>query len=115
MAAGSIVKDAKIPAIGLSCTNPLVTKSNDYYFHVCFIEPFQGTVMANYAFNETSAKTAVIIREVSNDYSVGLAKVFADSFKKLTGNDKAVLAELNYNTGDQDFSAQLTEEYQEAC
>lgn len=109
MAAGPIVKDAKIPAIGLSCTNPLVTKGNDYYFRVCFIDPFQGTVMANYAFSETKAKTAVIIREVSNDYSVGLAKFFADSFRKLTGNDKAILAELNYNTGDQDFSAQLTE------
>jgi len=109
MAAGPIVKDKKIPAIGLSCTNPLVTKDNEYYFRVCFIDPFQGTVMANYAFKEVKAKKAVIIREVSNDYSVGLAKFFVDSFKKLTGDDKSILAELNYNTGDQDFSAQLTE------
>jgi len=109
MAAGPIVKDKKIPAIGLSCTNPLVTKDNDYYFRVCFIDPFQGTVMANYAYKEVKAKKAAIIREVSNDYSVGLAKFFEDSFKKLTGDDKSILAELNYNTGDQDFSAQLTE------
>ncbi|HUX52542.1 MAG TPA: ABC transporter substrate-binding protein [Spirochaetia bacterium] len=109
MAAGPIVSDAKIPAIGLSCTNPLVTRGNDYYFRVCFIDPFQGTVMANYAFGQTKAKKAVIIREVSNDYSVGLAKFFADSFKSLTGDEKAILSELNYNTGDQDFSAQLTE------
>jgi branched-chain amino acid transport system substrate-binding protein len=109
MAAGPIVKDKKIPAIGLSCTNPLVTKDNDYYFRVCFIDPFQGTVMANYAYKEVKAKKAVIIREVSNDYSVGLAKFFADDFKKLTGNEGSILAELNYNTGDQDFSAQLTE------
>jgi branched-chain amino acid transport system substrate-binding protein len=109
MAAGPIVKDKKVPAIGLSCTNPLVTKDNDYYFRVCFIDPFQGTVMANYAYKEVKAKKAAIIREVSNDYSVGLAKFFEDSFKKLTGDDKAILAELNYNTGDQDFSAQLTE------
>jgi len=109
MAAGPIVKDKKVPAIGLSCTNPLVTKDNDFYFRVCFIDPFQGTVMANYAFNNVKAKKAVIIREVSNDYSVGLAKFFEDSFKKLTGDDKSILAELNYNTGDQDFSAQLTE------
>jgi len=109
MAAGPIVSDAKVPAIGLSCTNPLVTKGNDYYFRVCFIDPFQGTVMANYAFGQTKAKKAVIIREVSNDYSVGLAKFFADSFKSLTGDEKAILSELNYNTGDQDFSAQLTE------
>ncbi len=109
MAAGPIVEKAKVPAIGLSCTNPLVTKGNDYYFRVCFIDPFQGTVMANYAFKEVKAKKAVIIREVSNDYSVGLAKFFADSFKQLTGDPNAILAELNYNTGDQDFSAQLTE------
>ena len=47
MAAGNIVRDAKVPAIGTSCTNPQVTKGNDYYFRACFIDPFQGTVMAN--------------------------------------------------------------------
>jgi len=108
MSAGPIVKDKKIPAVALSATNPLVTKGNDYYFRVCFIDPFQGTVMANYAFKEVKAKKAVIIREVSNDYSVGLAKFFVDAFKKLTGDDAAILAELNYNTNDQDFTAQLT-------
>jgi len=109
MAAGPIVKNAKVSAIGLSCTNPLVTKDNEYYFRVCFIDPFQGTVMANYAYKNLGAKKAVIIREVSNDYSVGLAKFFADAFKQLTGDENAILAELNYNTGDTDFSAQLTE------
>ncbi len=109
MAAGPIFKEKKIPAIGLSCTNPLVTKDNDFYFRVCFLDPFQGTVMANYAFKDVKAKKAVIIREVSNDYSVGLAKFFADAFKQLTGDPKAILAELNYNTNDQDFSAQLTQ------
>jgi branched-chain amino acid transport system substrate-binding protein len=108
MAAGPIVKDKKIPAIALSATNPLVTKGNDYYFRVCFIDPFQGTVMANYAAKELKAKKAVIVREVSNDYSVGLARFFADSFKKLTGDEAAILSELNYNTNDQDFTAQLT-------
>jgi branched-chain amino acid transport system substrate-binding protein len=108
MAAGPIVKDKKVPAIAMSATNPLVTKGNDFYFRVCFIDPFQGTVMANYAFKEVKAKKAVIIREVSNDYSVGLARFFADSFKKLTGDENAILSELNYNTNDQDFTAQLT-------
>jgi branched-chain amino acid transport system substrate-binding protein len=108
MAAGPIVKDKKVPAVALSATNPLVTKGNDYYFRVCFIDPFQGTVMANYAFKELKAKKAVIIREVSNDYSVGLARFFTDSFKKLTADEGAVLAQLNYNTNDQDFTAQLT-------
>ena len=109
MAAGPIVKQAKTPAIGLTCTNPLVTKGNEFYFRVCFLDPFQGTVMANYAFKEAKAKKAVIIREVSNDYSVGLAKFFSDSFKQLTADEGAILAELNYNTGDTDFAAQLTE------
>ncbi|GAB1456244.1 ABC transporter substrate-binding protein [Spirochaetota bacterium] len=109
MAAGPIFKEAKIPAIGLSCTNPLVTKDNDFYFRVCFLDPFQGTVMANYAFKEVKARKAVIIREISNDYSVGLAKFFVDSFKALTGDPDSILAELNYNTNDQDFSAQLTQ------
>ena len=108
MSAGPIVKDKKVPAIALSATNPLVTKGNEYYFRVCFIDPFQGTVMANYAFKEVKAKKAVIVREVSNDYSVGLAKFFADHFKKLTGDQGAILGELNYNTNDQDFTAQLT-------
>jgi branched-chain amino acid transport system substrate-binding protein len=108
MAGGEIAKDKKIPVIGLSCTNPLVTAGNDYYFRVCFIDPFQGTVMSNYAFNDLGAKTAVIIREVSNDYSVGLAKFFVDNFTALTGNPDSILATVNYNTGDQDFSAQLT-------
>lgn len=108
MAAGPIFEAAKVPAIGLSCTNPLVTLGNPYYFRVCFLDPFQGTVMANYAFKDVKAKTAVIIREVTNDYSVGLAKFFVGSFKALTGNQSSILAELNYQTGDQDFSAQLT-------
>ncbi|MDR2094562.1 MAG: ABC transporter substrate-binding protein [Treponema sp.] len=108
MAGGEVAKEARIPVIGLSCTNPLVTAGNDYYFRVCFIDPFQGTVMANYAYNDLKAKTAVIVQEVSNDYSVGLAKFFSDNFKKLTGNNDSILTTVNYNTGDQDFSAQLT-------
>jgi branched-chain amino acid transport system substrate-binding protein len=109
MAAGPIFMGAKVPAIGLSCTNPLVTKGNPYYFRVCFIDPFQGTVMATYAHKNLNAKKAVIIREVSNDYSVGLAKFFTDSFVKMTGDKNAIVGTLNYNTGDQDFSAQLTQ------
>jgi len=107
MSGGEVAK-GKVPSIGLSCTNPLVTAGNDWYFRVCFIDPFQGTVMANYAFNDLNARTAVIVQEVSNDYSVGLAKFFVDTFVKLTGNPGAILATVNYNTGDQDFSAQLT-------
>ncbi|MDD3439175.1 MAG: ABC transporter substrate-binding protein, partial [Clostridiaceae bacterium] len=66
MAAGDIVKNAKVPAMGTSCTNPLVTQGNDYYFRVCFIDPFQGVVMSNYAYNGLGAKKAAIVQEVSN-------------------------------------------------
>jgi len=107
IAAGQIVKDAQVPAVGASCTNPLVTKGNDYYFRVCFIDPFQGKVLANYAANKLGAKKIAIIKEVSNDYAVGLAKFFTDAFKEFTGEEDVVVADLNYQTGDQDFSAQL--------
>ncbi|OLN31188.1 ABC transporter substrate-binding protein [Desulfosporosinus metallidurans] len=108
MAAGDIVKNAKVPAVAASATNPLVTKNNDFYFRVCFIDPFQGKVMANYAFNKLNAKKVAIVQEVSSDYSIGLAKFFTDSFKQLTGDQNAIVGVANYNTGDQDFSAQLT-------
>lgn len=108
MAAGDIVKEKQIPAVGCSPTNPLVTLNNDYYFRVCFIDPFQGTVMANYAVKDLGAKTAAIIQDVTQDYSVGLSKYFVDSFKELTGDENSIVAISSYNTGDQDFTAQLT-------
>ncbi len=108
MAGGPIFAEAKIPAVAVSATNPAVTKGNDFYFRVCFLDPFQGTVGAAYAFNELKAKKVAVIREVSNDYSVGLAKFFVDHFVKLSGDEKSIVATADYNTGDQDFSAQLT-------
>lgn len=108
MSGGPIFAEAKIPAVAVSATNPAVTKGNEYYFRVCFLDPFQGVVGATYAFNTLKAKKVAIIREVSNDYSVGLAKFFADEFVKLTGDQGAIVATSDYNTGDQDFSAQLT-------
>ena len=108
MAGGPIFAEAKIPAVAVSATNPNVTKGNDYYFRVCFLDPFQGVVGASYAFNTLKAKKVAIIREVSNDYSVGLAKFFIDEFVKLSGDKDSIVAVSDYNTGDQDFSAQLT-------
>lgn len=108
MAAGPIFKEAKIPAVGASCTNPLVTEGNDYYFRVCFIDPYQGKVMANYAYNKLGARKAAILRETSSDYSVGLAKFFVEAFTELTGDPNCIVATMDYNTGDQDFNAQVT-------
>ena len=101
MAAGDIVKKAEVPAVGCSPTNPLVTLNNDYYFRVCFIDPFQGTVMANYAVNDLGAKTAAVIQDVTQDYSVGLSKYFIDAFKELTGDENSIVEISSYNTGDQ--------------
>jgi len=108
MAAGPIVKEKGVPAVGCSPTNPLVTKDNDYYFRVCFIDPFQGTVAAKYAVNEAGAKKAAILRNVENDYSVGLANYFQEAFVKLTGSEDSIVAVLDYVKDTQDFTAQLT-------
>jgi branched-chain amino acid transport system substrate-binding protein len=108
MAGGQVAKEKKVPAIGCSPTNPLVTLDNDYYFRVCFIDPFQGKVMAKYAFNTLKAKKAAIIMDMANDYSVGLSNFFREAFIELTGDKDAIVAETKYKTNDQDFSAQLT-------
>lgn len=108
MAGGPVAQAAKIPVIGCSPTNPAVTLGNDFYFRVCFIDPFQGTVMSNYAVNTLKAKTAAIIRDVQQDYSVGLSNYFMKAFQASNGPD-SIVADVSYNTGDKDFSAQLTQ------
>lgn len=107
MAAGNIVKENKVSAVGTSCTNPQVTANNDYYFRACFIDPFQGKVMAEYA-HQNGFKKVAIVQEVSNDYSVGLAKFFREEFVKLTGDENSIVDVANYQTGDKDFTAILT-------
>ena len=104
IAAGQIFADAKIPAIGCSCTNPQVTEGNDYYFRVCFIDPFQGTVMANYAF-QNGAKSAAVITQLGDDYSSGLGSFFKDAFAKLGGD---IVSEEQFQTNQTDFKAILT-------
>jgi len=106
MAGGEVAEKAGVPMVGTSCTNPLVTQGKKYSFRVCFIDPFQGAGAATYAFTDLKAKTAALLVDVSNDYSVGLATFFTRSFTKLGGQ---VVANLKYQAGDQDFTAQLTE------
>lgn len=108
IAGGEVANTAGIPVVGCSPTNPLVTLGKPYIFRACFIDPFQGAVMANFAVTELKAKTAVIIQDISNDYSVGLSSFFRDAFIKLTGDPKSVAGVISYQTGDQDFTAQLT-------
>jgi len=110
ISAGEVIKQSerKVAAIGTSCTNPLVTLNNDYYFRVAFIDSFQGKVMANYAYNNVGAKKVAFVIEKTNDYAVGLAKFFEDTFTELTGDENAIVYTGYYQTGDQDFTAQLT-------
>ena len=106
MAGGEVAEKAGIPVMGTSCTNPLVTQGKKFYFRACFIDPFQGAGAATYAVETLKMKKAALIVDVANDYSVGLASFFKQSYKKQGGE---IVAELKYNSGDQDFTAQLTE------
>ena len=104
---GDIFADAKTPAVAISATNPNVTRGNDYYFRVCFLDSFQGAAAADYAVNALNVKKIAVIREISNDYAVGLARFFADHFIKLTGNQNAVVVTADFNSGGRDFAVQL--------
>lgn len=106
IAAGEIFSDAQVPAIGCSCTNPQVTLGNDFYFRVCFLDPFQGTVMANYAAQD-GAKTAAVITQLGDDYSSGLGNFFKNAFVQLVG-EGSVVSEEQFQTNQTDFKAILT-------
>ncbi len=97
---------AGIPVIGTSCTNPLVTQGKKYYFRACFIDPYQGAGAATYAIKNRGYKKAALLTDVSNDYAVGLSNFFRRSFSRLGGE---IVSSMNYQSGDQDFTAQLTE------
>ncbi len=97
-------KEASIPAIGLTCTNPQVTAGNSHYFRVCFLDPFQGTVLANYAFKELQATTVYCLGELGNDYDQGLIEYFKQAYEGLGGT---VIKE-DFPTGTADFTSYLT-------
>lgn len=106
LAAAPICQAAKVPMVSPSSTNPRVTQIGDYIFRVCFIDPFQGNVMAKFAFNTLKFKKVAVLVDVRNDYSVGLKTFFQDNFKQLGGQ---IVAEQSYSEGDSDFHAQLTQ------
>src|SRR6266481_5832320 len=96
---------SKTPMVSPSSTNEKVTAVGDYIFRACFIDPFQGYVMAKFATDTLKLNKAAILRDVRNDYSVGLAKVFNDNFTKMGGQ---IVESQSYSSGDVDFKAQLT-------
>lgn len=105
LAAAPVCQAAKIPIISPSSTNPEVTQIGDYVFRICFVDDFQGAICAKFAVDNLKLKKAAILKDIKNDYSVGLADSFKNTFKKLGG---IIVVEQSYSEGDTDFSSQLT-------
>jgi branched-chain amino acid transport system substrate-binding protein len=103
--AAPIAQGAKIPMIAPAATNKRVTKVGNYIFRVCFIDPFQGAVMAKFATEDLKVKKVAVLSSVSNAYSLGLAKVFKETFTAAGGT---IATEKSFSEGDKDFRAQLT-------
>ncbi len=105
IAASDTFADAGIPAIGVSCTNPQVTAGNDHYFRICFLDPFQGTVQANFAHDELGATSvAYCLGQLGNDYDQGLINYFTEAAEAL---GIEVISE-SFPEGNADFTSYLT-------
>ena len=109
IAAGDTFSAAQVPAIGVTCTNPQVTSDCDAYFRICFLDPFQGTVLANYAKNELKATKAYCLAKQGDDYSGGLANYFIKAF----GQENCVYEQ--FPEGTSDFSTYITNAQQQGC
>ena len=105
LAAAPICQSNGVPMITPSSTNPKVTQVGDYIFRVCFLDDFQGSVIARYIRNSLNLTRVAVLKDVKNEYSVGLAQYFSESFRKLGG---VITSEQAFSEGDNDFKAQLT-------
>ncbi len=105
LAGAPVAQRRKVPMVSPSSTNPKVTQVGDMIFRVCFLDPFQGAVMAKFAKDQLKVTRVAVLKDVKNDYSLGLASAFIKSFKELGGE---VVIEQSYSAGDTDFSAQVT-------
>jgi branched-chain amino acid transport system substrate-binding protein len=106
IAAAPVAQESKIPMVSPGSTNPKVTEIGDYVFRVCFIDPFQGTAMADFAMKDLKAKRLAILYPVNSDYGVGLRDFFAAAVKKGGGE---IVADVSYTEkSDVDFKSQLT-------
>lgn len=103
IAAGPTFQQAGIPAIGVTCTNPNVTIDNDYYFRICFLDPFQGTVLANFASEKFGAQKAYLLGELGNEYDQGLITFFEQAFTAAGGT----VIKDSYPTNNSDFTTYL--------
>lgn len=100
-----VAQQYHIPMLSSSATNPDVTKVGNYIFRACFIDPFQGYVMAKFMTENLKLKKAAIMRDTKNDYSVGLSDIFAEKLKGMGGT---IVTDVAYQEGDIDFKSQLT-------
>jgi len=105
LAGAPICQQNGVPMITPSSTNIKVTQVGDYIFRMCFIDDFQGVVMAKFTGENLGFKRVAILKDVKNDYSVGLTAVYSKAFTERGGT---ILTEQAYSAGDQDFRAQLT-------
>lgn len=111
IAAAPIANSKQVPLVSTASTNPDVTvdprtgETYPFVFRVCYTDPFQGAVIARFVREHLKLKTAVVLKDVKNAYSVGLAKGFTDKFGTIGGE---IIAEEAYSAGDMDFNAQLT-------
>lgn len=105
LAAAPIAQQNRIPMVSPGSTNPEVTKKGDYIFRVCYIDPFQGEVLAKFAYNSLSLRNVAVLKDIKNDYSIGLTDFFVRTFTGLGGT---IVEEQAYSEGDADFKAQLT-------
>jgi branched-chain amino acid transport system substrate-binding protein len=105
LAAAPIAQQSRVPMVSPDATNPRVTKVGDYIFRTCFTDAFPSSLMAKFVSNNLSIKKLTILRDIRNDYSVDLADVFIQDFKKADG---IIVADESYGEGDTNFTAQLT-------
>jgi branched-chain amino acid transport system substrate-binding protein len=105
LAAAPIAQKYHVPMITPASTNERVTEAGDYIFRVCFIDPFQGEVLAKFAYNDLKARKVAVLKDISQDYSVGLTDSVVRHFTALGGQ---VLDPVSYSSGDPDFKAVLT-------
>jgi branched-chain amino acid transport system substrate-binding protein len=104
-AAGPKAQASHIPMISPSSTDPAVTQTGNYIFRACFVDTFQGEVMASFAINTLKAKKAAILFDFNSPYSKGLTDYFKLSFARLGGS---IVSEQTYTQGDADFKGQLS-------
>src|SRR5438128_11264324 len=106
LAAGPVCQKYQTPMVSPASTNERVTEIGDYIFRVCFIDPFQGEVLAKFAFNDLKARKVAVLKDIQQDYSVGLTDAIVKTFTGLGGR---VLDPVSYSSGDSDFKAILTQ------